>query len=104
MEPITNNPTAADFNARIFWDTDPASIDVKEHAGFITERVMKYGTLDDWRKPKIFYGLDGIAEEAVNIRDLDDFSLSFLSTILHIPQHRFRCYTMKQSHPGFWNY
>ena len=92
-----------DFSRRIFWDTHPESIDSDAHAEFIIERVMKYGRLSDWGLLKRLYGLDGIAKYAINIRSLDDFSLAFLSNILHIPEHKFRCYIDKQSHPNFWN-
>ena len=34
---------------KLFWDTNPDSLDVEKHERAIIERVINYGTLADWR-------------------------------------------------------
>ena len=33
----------------LFWDVDPATLDVKRHAHYITERILDYGTDEEVR-------------------------------------------------------
>lgn len=79
-------------------------IDKSQHAGFVLERVMMYGTLEDWKILKLLYSKKELRNMAVTLRTLDDFSISFLSLVLGVDKNQFRCYTQKQSHPSFWNY
>lgn len=92
------------LSKEIFWDTPVAHIDKVQHAGFVLERVMMFGTLEDWKILKHLYSKKEIQKIAVSLRNLDDFSISFLSLVLGIEKNEFRCYTLKQSQPSFWNY
>jgi hypothetical protein len=92
------------LSKRIFWGVDPNTINWESHSNFIFERVMRYGTLEDWKIIKKVYGLSRVNKIAMEARNLDDFSLSFLSSVFAIPKEKFRCYTLKQSSQSFWNY
>ena len=92
------------FSPHIFWDVAPNDIDLKNHASFILERVMRYGRLKDWALLQKIYGLPTIKKLALGARDLDDFSIAFLSLIFNVKKESFRCYRQKQSQPSFWNY
>ena len=96
--------TTSHFSSHIFWDVAIQDIDLNHHASFILERVMRYGQLNDWILLKTIYGLPKIKSLALKARDLDDFSIAFLSLILSINKEAFRCYKQKQSQPSFWNY
>ncbi len=93
-----------DLSSRLFWDTSINEVDWQKHKSFIVARVMEYGKLNDWRIIKTIYGLDTIKDLVLNLRNLDDFSIAFLSTILQVNKDQFRCYKLKQSQPSFWNY
>ncbi len=99
-----NNEEVLNFSKLIFWDVHPNELDFAKNGEFIVERVMRYGDLNDWRILKRVYGKKKIGDIALQIRNLDDFSLSFLSTVLKIPEKRFRCYTDTQSPRSFWQY
>ena len=86
----------------IFWDTQYETINWAKKARFVIERVVMYGTVEDWHAIKAYYGLARIKEEIRQSRDLDVKSLSFLSCVLNIPKEEFRCYTEKQSQPQHW--
>jgi hypothetical protein len=80
------------FDRALFWDIDPETLDVNEHARFIIERVLKKGSLEDWFYLKSIYRLDQIKKESLNIRSLDKRTLYFLSNYFNVNVKHFRCY------------
>lgn len=101
---LKTNYFISDLSARLFWDTDINNISWHEHQAFIVGRVMEYGRLKDWKIIRSVYGLSKIKAVALNLRNLDDFSLAFLSAILQVNKEQFKCYRLKQSQQDFWNY
>lgn len=97
-------PAIKDLSPGIFWDTPIENINPREHGGFILERVMMYGELKDWKVLQEMYSIKELSSIATSVRNLDDFSISFLSLVLDVDKSQFRCYTEKQSLPSFWNY
>jgi len=67
-------------------------------------RVLDYGLMEDWILLRETFGIKGIAEIALNLRELDPVSLNFIATISKIPIDKFRCYTTQQSIPRHWNF
>jgi hypothetical protein len=92
------------FSSVIFWDVDSSKIDWHKSSRFVIGRVVRYGTVDDWKKIKSFYGLDKIKKEMIEERDLDSRSLSFLSCVLGVPKEQFKCFTTNRSHPPHTSY
>ena len=88
----------------LFWDVDVSNIDTKVHSKYIIKRVLQYGFYEDWKSLRKFYGLEEIVRTAVNIKDLDKRTASFLSIIANVPKDDFLCYTLKQSIPKHWNF
>lgn len=86
----------------IFWDTEYEKIQWEQKARYVIERVVMYGTVEDWHSIKAFYGINRIKNEMLQSRDLDAKSLSFLSCIFNTPKEKFRCYTEKQLQPQHW--
>lgn len=98
------NYTVEDLSVHLFWDVSITEIELDKHAAFIVERVMRYGKLNDWFLLKTIYGLPRLQTIVIELRELDDFSIAFLSLILNIEKEAFRCYRQKQSQRSFWNY
>lgn len=88
----------------IFWDTNYDTINWGNKARYVIEKVVMYGTVEDWNAIKAFYGMNRIKTETLQSRDLDAKTLSFLSCIFKIPKEQFRCYTERQSQPQHWIY
>lgn len=88
----------------LFWDTDYDKIDWDGKARYVIERVVSLGFVEDWRAIQNYYGMEKIRETALQARDLDPKTLSFLSVIFDIPKENFRCYTTLRSNPGHWVY
>lgn len=87
----------------MFWDTPLENIHWYDHRGFILERVMRYGKIDDWHIMTEWYGKEELSKIAVRLRDMDDVSISFLSLVLELPKEEFRCYIDRQLRPSFWH-
>lgn len=81
----------------LFWDTDVDQIDYQKHASYVIERIVTYGSLNEWRQILEFYGRKKIIETVTRLRNLDDKSLNYLSHKFQIPKDQFRCYNKKQS-------
>lgn len=100
---IKKDISMQDFSSHLFWDTDLSKFDLDKHKSFLIQRVIEYGTLNDWKLIKEFYGLETIKKLSLEFRTLDVVSLSFLSTLFKIDKTEFRCYRHKQSVPNCWN-
>ena len=88
----------------LFWDTDYRSLDWDCHARFVIERVVMYGTLDDWITIRQYYGADKIRSEMLESAELDPKSLAFLSCIFDTPQEKFKCFTRIRSSRQHWTF
>lgn len=90
------------LSTHLFWDTPIENVDPAEHCGFIVERVMRYGRIEDWRMILRWYGVDGLKDVVVGLRDLDNVGISFLCLMLDLENEDFRCYRERQSQLSFW--
>ncbi len=91
-----------EFSTNLFWDVDPATLDMKRHIKYVVARVLEAGTFEDWLLLYRRLTLPAIIEIAQSIRSLDTKALAFLSSIGHVPRESFRCYTSKPSIPTHW--
>ena len=87
------------LSSHLLWDIDKEQADMDTCPSQIIQRVLEYGTLDDWHLIRSYYGLDKIVEVCLNLRTLDPIALSFISCISQIDKTQFRCYHTKQSMP-----
>ncbi len=99
-----NKTIISNLSSFLFWDVDINNVDMLIKKKMIIQRVLQYGLFDDWKIIQKLYGIEDIAKTATTIRDLDDKSMSFISTISNTPKELFLCYTIKQSIPKHWNF
>lgn len=92
------------FSSHLFWDVDIAKIDMSINKKWLIQRVLEYGLLNDWQIIYKYYGIEEIAQISINLKDLDNKSVSFISVLANIPKENFLCYTTKQSNPKHWNF
>ena len=88
----------------LFWDVNFEDIDSQTHSLFITERVLARGTLDDFKVLKNYFGIEKLKSIIVEIKNLDERTLSFCSVYFSSPKIKFRCYNFTQSNLTHWNY
>ncbi len=87
----------------LFWDIDVSCLDVHRSAAQLIQRVLEYGTLDDWRLTRDFYGLETVVAHCKQMRTLEPTALSFVCAISNTSPQEYRCYHFKQSFPTLWN-
>jgi hypothetical protein len=95
--------TVAAFSPNLFWDVDPSTISMEDHAAYIIQRTLEYGQMNDWRLINQYYGLNRIVNECKKMRTLDPVCLSFICTISHTKEEEYRCYHFRQSFQTPWN-
>ena len=91
------------FSPNLFWDVDPSTISMEDHAAYIIQRTLEYGQMNDWRLINHYYGLNRIVSECKKMRSLDPVCLSFICTISHTKEEEYRCYHFRQSFQTPWN-
>ena len=101
---LISDKKVSDFSSHLFWDVDRSTLDLQRSKKLIVERVLEYGQMKDWEILQEVYGLEEIKKVAVNIRSLDEVTLSFLCSLFGMDKSDFRCYTHKQSSHPFWKY
>jgi hypothetical protein len=82
------------LSPHLFWDV--TSVNWEEHSAFIVQRILEYGTLEDYRFLLSRLGWKEIADIAVDLKSIDRKTLNFVATLSGVPLERFRCYTTKQ--------
>lgn len=87
----------------LFWDLATKHPDSNKNRLLIIERVFMFGTMDELKTIILYYGIDTIKTEIINVGWFDNKTLHFASTFLKIPKSRFRCYKRRQSHPVYWD-
>lgn len=95
--------TISDFSPHLFWDVDLDTFNLENYQKFMTERVLEYGTLEDFKLLKKLYGIEKIKQISLDIRSLTPVTLSFLSHIFKIDKTEFRCYKYRQLVQNYWN-
>ena len=63
----------------------------------IIQRVLEYGTLDDWRIIYRYYGLDKIVSTCKSMRNLDPKSLGIRLLHIQYEKEQYRCYQNKDN-------
>lgn len=100
---MSSNEVLRCFSSNLFWDADISMMSMDESPGFIIQRVLEYGQMNDWRLINQYYGLDKIVEECKQMRTLDPVCLAFITTISNTKEEDYRCYHFRQSFPTHWN-
>ncbi len=91
------------FSKHLFWDVNIADIDIEKHKQWLINRVLDYGTWDDWLLIANYFTKQEIKEAALKIRCMSAKSLSFIALYTETPINEFRCYTERQLNPSPWN-
>lgn len=91
------------LSSHLFWDVDMQQADLDKYPAFFIQRVLEWGTMDDWRLIRDYFGIPKIADYCKTLRTLDPVSLSFICTVSHTNKEDYRCWKYRQSFPTLWN-
>lgn len=94
--------TKPTFSQNLFWDVDINTFDIDKFPEQTIERVLQYGQWEDWVAVVDYFSMDKIKQVVVNLRNIDDRTLAYLSIITEIPETEFRCYKLSQLNPQHW--
>lgn len=83
------------LSSSLFWDVDISEIDDEKNKRFIIQRVLERGTHNDWILINKKYTLQGIVQEAMQMRYLEPKALSYVAIMGNVPKEEFRCYKGK---------
>jgi hypothetical protein len=92
-----------DFSSHLFWDVDKESFDLELYKAQMIAKVLEFGNWNDWKLLQALYGMETIKEVALNLRSLDEMTLSYLSLIFDVDKKEFRCYKHRQLIKNYWN-
>lgn len=92
------------LNEACFWDVDITKLDEEKSKRFIIERIINFGTLNEIKLIKEFYGVETVVSNLCNLNYIDPKTLNFVSLLFQIPKTKFKCYTRAQSTRQHWNY
>ncbi|MDQ3099929.1 MAG: hypothetical protein M3R08_00960 [Bacteroidota bacterium] len=92
------------FDPRIFWDVNYDKMDIDAKWKFVIERVFERGDVEDIRQCRRYYGDERVKEALLNAKYLQESTLYFASAIVGESLDKFRCYTLRRSHPGSFPY
>jgi hypothetical protein len=101
---LDSNNSITQLSSHLFWDVDRTKLDPEKNKKWLIQRVLEYGLLNDWLIIYKYYGISKIAKIAMQMKELDDKSLSFISLLSDIPKETFLCYTTKHLSPRHWNF
>ena len=101
---MTQQDYLSALSPHLFWDINKNRADMDSCPSQIIQRVLEYGTLDDWKLILSYYGLDKIVSECRKLRTLDAKALSFICCISNTDKTQYRCYHTTQSNPARWNF
>lgn len=96
--------TVEDLSPALFWDVDKSDLDFEKHKAYVVGRALEYGTYDDWVKVRNYYGNDSIKQILLNLRFIDELSLSYVSAYYKVDKTQFRCYKHAQLVGNCWPY
>ena len=100
---MSSQECISQFTPNLFWDVRLSDLKMDENKGYIIQRVLEYGEMNDWLLINRYYGLDKIVEECKKLRTLNPVCLAFICTISHTKEEDYRCYHFRQSCPTLWN-
>ena len=78
-------------------------MDAERYSASLIQRVLEYGTLQDWRLTRDYYGMNRIVADCKKLRTLDPMALSFVCAMSDTNKEDYRCYQFRQSSPTLWN-
>ena len=70
----------------LFWDVDLKNLDAESHKGFIVERILLFGNIEDFRWARDHYGEKEIKNILLANRTLDKKSQNFWCLYFNINQ------------------
>lgn len=76
---------------KYFWDTDPKTLDIKQHKDYIIRRIFTVGDKNAWDWALSIYKKPEIKQAITTARSLSPKDLHFFSLLFKLKPEDFRC-------------
>jgi len=76
----------------LFWDVNPAKLDMDQHAAFIIVRVMERGTREEVRFVWQYYGEEIIKKHLLEARFLHNKTISYFANKFDVSRTQFKSF------------
>ncbi len=84
----------------LLWDINTLTLDAQKHAVYLIERVLEFGTKENYRWLKEQFGKDTIITVIKSSKRISAKTATFASLLFNIPKEEIACfqkpYTQKQ--------
>jgi len=97
--PNVNN----EINPALLWDFGGKPFDYQKHKQIIIQRVVEFGTIEDWGVIFNKYSDDEIISAVKEINTLSNINLNFISKLFGLKKTDFKCCTKPQWRKTHWN-
>lgn len=75
----------------LFWDADPAALDVRRHRGYIIERILELGDFREIRWMRETYAAGEIVRVLKETRGISARSAAYWSLVYDVPAEEIAC-------------
>lgn len=102
-KPLQIQSAKPELPKRLFWEFDYEKLDWQRSYRTIIERVIEWGTPEEWKNMIHFYGIQSVIKALKeDIPYLTDRGIGAVCEYFQLSKTELRCYTKKQSQKGHW--
>ena len=102
-KPIQTQSPKPDLPKRLFWEFDYENLDWQRSYRSIIERVLEWGSPQEWENMITFYGRESVIKALQeDISYLTDQAVRAVTTYFLLQKSELKCYTKKQSQKEHW--
>jgi len=92
---IQTNKLMSQLTKAVFWNCDIEKFDYLRDKNIIIERIIEAGLENDEVIMWSLYSYEDIKNVALNIENLDEDIVTYMSFVLKVPEKEFKCYKKK---------
>lgn len=93
---LEDEGSVVNLRRSLLWDVPIDNINLKKNKKLIIERVFTRGNISEFEQVVRFYGQTVIKSVLLDISQMDNKTLNFVSSTFNIPKSKFKCYVQKQ--------
>lgn len=101
---MENTDVFGQLSSYLFWDIDRENANMDACPSQIIQRVLEYGTWNDWKLILSYYGIGKIVSACQSLRTLDSKALSFICCISNTDKTQYRCCHTGQLNHAPWSF
>ena len=97
-----NSNTKPELNPSLLWDFGEKEFSFQENKKIIIQRVVEYGTLEDWSFIIKQYGEAEVVRNIKELSGLSKLNVNFICKVFNLKPHELKCCTKPQWRNQHW--